>query len=59
MIEPNLDLFLWIVFILYGIIGIGNIIAGAIGGQKSKNYGVGDVLLGLIMLIVCFVVCVF
>ena len=59
MIEPNFNLLLWIIFIAYGISGIGSIVGGAIGGPKPRNYGIPDVLVGLVMLLICFIVCIF
>ena len=58
MIEPNFDLFLWCIFIFYGARGILSIIAGAVRPEKSGTYGTSDVIAGLIMLLVVFLVCV-
>lgn len=59
MIEPNFDLFLWILLMLYGFIGVANIVSGAMRYSKPKNYGTLDVLSGLLMLLICFVVCIY
>lgn len=59
MIEPNFDLLLWIIFIFYGVSGLANIAEGALGNKKPETYGINEVAAGLVMLFVCFVVCIF
>ena len=59
MIEPNFDLLLWFVFILYGVSGSASIINGALGEKKTETYGGIDVLAGLICILICFLVCIF
>ena len=59
MIEPNFDLLLWIIFIFYGISGVANVVIGAIGSKKPDTFGIGEVFVGLIMLLICFIVCIF
>ena len=59
MIEPNFNLLLWIIFVVYGLAGLVSIIQGAIGTKKSDSYGISDVFTGLFMLLICFLVCFF
>ena len=58
MIEPNFDLFLWCIFIFCALSGVVNILAGAAGTKKSSNSGIGEVIEGLVMLLIVFLVCV-
>lgn len=59
MIEPNFDLLLWAIFIVYGLSGLASIIEGALGTKKPETFGIVDVLAGLILLLICFAVCIF
>ena len=59
MIEPNFDLFLWCIFVFYVFVGICNIFAGAMRTERSNKSGTGEVLIGLVMLLIVFLVCVF
>jgi hypothetical protein len=58
MIEPNFDLFLWCIFVFYALSGVLNVLFGATGVERKSNYGVSDVIAGLIMLLIIFLVCV-
>ena len=58
MIEPNFDLFLWCIFVFYALSGISVVLMGAIGMEKSGTYGISDVIAGLVMLLIVFLVCV-
>jgi len=58
MIEPNFNIFLWTLLIIYGCLGVSNIIMGATGYIKSKNYSSIDAFTGLIMLFIVFLVCI-
>lgn len=59
MIEPNFNLLLWIIFVVYGLAGLASIIQGAIRTKKSETNGIIDVFTGLFMLLICFLVCIF
>ena len=59
MIEPNFTLLLWFVFIVYGVRGVISVITGALQGEKPKNYGITDVIGGLVSIFICFLVCIF
>lgn len=56
MIEPNFTLMLWIVFISHIFSGLSRIGLGAAGKEKNAEYGVGDVITGVIILVLMAVV---
>ena len=57
MIEPNFNLLLWFIFIATGLKGIFHVLLGAAHLQRSTTYDVGDVIGGLILLFIVFIVC--
>jgi len=59
MIEINFELFLWCIFILYIFSGLTNIFTGAMKIERDRNYGMGEVVMGLVMLLIVFMACVF
>jgi len=56
MITPNWNLFLWIFFIYWIASGIARILVGALKVEKSERYGIGDVLDGILLLILAIIV---
>lgn len=54
MIEPDFNLLLWLILIMNFFSAIAHIICGAVHKEKDRYYDGGDVILGLIMLIVLF-----
>jgi len=56
MIEPNMNLLLWAILIMYGVKGILSLFAGILGANKETKYGVADVVCGILSL--ALVVCV-
>ncbi len=50
MIQPNFNLMLWIIFICYVMKGFAQILLGAQATKKETEYGLGDVVEGLILL---------
>lgn len=58
MIQPDFNLFLWVLFILYGLGGIGQILAGATGYKKELVSGNTDIIAGLIKIAIIIIVLV-
>ncbi|HUS50653.1 MAG TPA: hypothetical protein VMZ91_10840 [Candidatus Paceibacterota bacterium] len=56
MIQPNFNLMLWIIFFSLGLKGIGQIILGSIGKEKTTKYGGDDVVAGIFALIIFVIV---
>lgn len=56
MIQPNFTLMLWIMFILYCLKSISLIMLGAMGQEKSNKYDGGDIIAGLISLLLMAIV---
>lgn len=56
MIQPNFDLMLWVILILWIASSIFRIIAGAVKLKKSDTYDEGDVVIGIFMLILVIVI---
>ena len=52
MIQPNFNLMLWIILIVWVFEGIFKIIAGCLEWEKRKKYDVYDVVDGVIMILV-------
>lgn len=52
MIQPDFELYLWLSYILALICAIGLIILGAVGAERSQKYSLGDVLYGIVLLVV-------
>ena len=44
----NTELLFLLIILSWTINGIAKIILGAIGSEKDKNYGLGDVIIGLL-----------
>ncbi len=55
MVVPNFNLFLWIILIAVLINSIAKIFLGLAEAEKSQNYGVVDVLDGIVWLIVIII----
>ena len=51
MIQPDFNMLLWIIFILYIINAMCNIVLGLLKTEKNKYYGVWDILNGIITLV--------
>ena len=56
MIQPNFELFLWILLIIIAIKAILNIVLGLLEVERSERYGIGDIIDGFIWLIIIIVV---
>jgi len=56
MIEPNFNVFLWILLISQIVRNISRIIAGLSGMEKSDHYSIGDTIGGIIWLILLLAV---
>ncbi len=56
MIEPNFNLMLWILFIIYSLKSVSQIILGITRAKKDLKYGSADVVAGIIALILMLVV---
>ena len=54
-ITINYDLFLWIMFIMYFIVGIINLLNGVFGSKKEQrtHNGVTEIIAGLIGIGIC------
>ena len=52
----NVELLLWCIVITNFVNAICNIIAGATGAEKSRTYGCGNVICGIMTLIIAIVV---
>ncbi|MCK4259640.1 MAG: hypothetical protein KAX49_11720 [Halanaerobiales bacterium] len=57
--EPNFNLLLWVIFIIFGISSLVSVIAGILGAERPERYGITDILAGLLMMLVFFVVLIF
>jgi len=51
MIEPNWNLFLWFILILWGISGISHIVLGAMKKKKDTHWDTTDIFIGITILI--------
>ena len=58
MIEPDFNLLLWLLLIATGLKGITQVILGAIKIKLPETYDVGNVILGLILIFIVFLVCI-
>ena len=56
MIQPNFDLMLWIIFFSWILKSICRIGLGAAGQEKENKYSAGDVIVGVISLIIALIV---
>ena len=56
MIQPNFDLMLWILFVVMSLKAIFQIVAGAMKIEKDKRYDGGDILAGIIWLIIVVII---
>lgn len=56
MIEPNFDLMLWMIFIGWIVKAICRIGLGAAGKEKETKYDAGDVIAGVVTLILALIV---
>jgi hypothetical protein len=55
-ITPNKDLLLWLAVFYFTFDGIANIILGALNYKKSEYYDSGNIILGILILILITVV---
>jgi len=56
MIEPNFNLMLWIIFASWILKAICRIALGAAGKEKETKYDAGDVIVGVISLIIALII---
>jgi hypothetical protein len=56
MIEPNFDLMLWIIFAGWIVKAICRIGLGAAGKKKETKYDGGDVIAGVVTLVIALIV---
>ncbi len=59
MISVNYSMFVQILFVLYVIVAILSIAAGIAGTKKSEKHGIGDVIMGIILLLILALCVVF
>jgi hypothetical protein len=59
VIAPNWNIFLWILILQWILESISRIILGAVGEEKSQKYDFGDVLVGIIQLILVLLIFIF
>ena len=52
MIEPNFNLFLWTMLIMFGIKALAQMLLGAMQSDKDTKYGGGDIIAGVVTLII-------
>ncbi len=56
MIQPNFDLMLWVILIGWAIKSICRIALGAANKDRATKYDAGDVIAGIISLIIVLVI---
>ena len=56
MIEPNFNMFLWILLAYLILESVLKIIAGLLELEKGDHYSIGDAIMGVIWLILLFAV---
>ena len=56
MIQPNFDLMLWFIFISWVAGAICRIGLGAAGKEKETKYDAGDVVMGVMVLILALII---
>lgn len=56
MIKPNFDLMLWIIFVGWVIKIFCSIILGIARQKKDTHYGWGDIIAGIIALIIIIII---
>jgi hypothetical protein len=59
VIAPNWNIFLWILILQWILESISRIILGAVGEDKPQKYDIGDVLVGIIQLILVLLIFIF
>ena len=52
MIEPNFTLLLWLLVLKMALDGVANIYAGAVKMEKPTKYSEGEIVVGIIQLII-------
>lgn len=59
-VELNIELFMYIIFVIYGLVGTMNILNGMFKTEKNKSIhnGVNEIVTGIIMLGICIAVVV-
>ena len=56
MIEPNFNLLLWVILIIFGLRGIAQLLLGCMQSKKDTKYGGGDIIAGIITLILFVII---
>ena len=51
MVEPNFNLMLWIMLILWAINAIAGMLMGIVKEGEPKEYGIGDSVMGVLILV--------
>ena len=56
MITPNWDMLWWFLLFWYGASALGSIFLGLLEVERDTHYGAGNVLVGIILLVIILII---